>query len=73
MGSALAMADPRYVVVGGSESGHCCFEATVVDTSSPLMIGGKHYNGRFMAVCECFWTEDAEKIAAALNLKMDKN
>jgi hypothetical protein len=31
------------------------------------MIGGKHYNGQFEEVCECFDRADAERIAAALN------
>lgn len=53
----------RYVVVEGSQSSHCCFDATVVDTSKPF----KHDAARFEQVCECFEIEDAEKIAEALN------
>lgn len=61
----------RYVVIEGSQSAHCCFEATVVDTSNPTVFNGVPYapNGkqRYEAVCECFYQEDAERIAAALN------
>lgn len=47
----------RYVVRRESESGHCCFGATVIDTASE----GAN-------VCECFEVGDAERIARALNL-----
>lgn len=57
----------RYKVVDGSQSYHCCFVATVVDTTRPVIINGEQYEGQFEAVCECFEDEDAEKIAAALN------
>lgn len=46
----------RYEVREGSESCHCCFEATVVDTTKPDEI-----------ICECFSIEYAKKIAEALN------
>jgi hypothetical protein len=52
----------RYEVVEGSESGHCCFEASVVDTTKPLRGKG------FEVMCECFEKENAELIARALNL-----
>ena len=58
----------RYRVVDGSQSAHCCFDATVVDTTKPVMIGGEHYNGQFEPICECFDVEDATHIAAAMNL-----
>ncbi|RQU14209.1 hypothetical protein DF152_17245 [Burkholderia cenocepacia] len=57
----------RYKVIDRSQSGHCCFAATVVDTTKPTMIGGKHYNGEYEQICECFDYGDAERIAAALN------
>lgn len=47
----------RYRVIEGSQSSHCCFEWTVIDT----------YVG-FEAVCECFDEADAKMIAEALNL-----
>jgi hypothetical protein len=65
-------AEARYRVVEGSQSAHCCFEATVVDTTRPLMVAGEHYLGRFEEVCECFEVEDAELIAAALNATRSK-
>ena len=49
----------RYKAVEGSESGHCCFDATVVDTQAP--------NPLFCWVCECFDMGNAQKIADALN------
>lgn len=52
---------PRYIWKKGSESGHCCFEATVVDTHSTEY----HASGDW--ICECFDEKDAEKICAALN------
>ena len=63
----------RYIVRNGSKSGHCCFDFTVMDTTKPEIIGGKHYetNGKkqYEAVCECFEQEQAELVAAALNQK----
>jgi len=59
--------DKRFIVVAGSQTAHCCFDATVVDTDKPTMIGGKHYNNEYEPVCECFEVGDAERIAAALN------
>lgn len=56
-----------YQVVDGSQSCHCCFEATVVDMRKPVMIGDEHYNDQYEVVCECFETDNAIKIAAALN------
>lgn len=51
----------RYEVVDISISGHCCFNATVVD---PEDLDEK---GRHKIICECFDIKDAEKIANALN------
>ena len=62
----------RYQVIKGSQSCHCCFEATVVDTSKPDMIGETQFVGQygpeFEIVCECFDMADAEKICHALNM-----
>lgn len=55
--------DSRYRVVDGSASGHCCFEASVVDTHAQHPI----YKDQPVCVCECFEVEDAERIAKALN------
>ena len=57
------MSDPRYRVLDESQSGHCCFDFTVVDTHTPHP-GISHL---FDAVCECFEKEQAEQVAAALN------
>lgn len=62
----------RYMIYEGSQSKHCCFEATVVDTTKPDIIGGEHYKDssgqyHYEIVCECFTMEDAETICAALN------
>lgn len=57
----------RYEVVEGSQSAHCCFEFTIVDTTKPTMIGGKQYNNQFEPVCECYTREDADTICTALN------
>lgn len=43
-----------YYKVKGSESGHCCFDWTVVNSSGD-------------SVCECFDEEDADRIVKALN------
>ena len=53
----------RYVVIEKSQSSHCCFEATVVDTHKP----SPYNEGQFEQVCECFDIEDAERVAEALN------
>lgn len=54
----------RYKVIEGSESGHCCFKATVVDTQRP---DSDYDPKQHSQICECFDMEDAEKIASALN------
>ncbi len=48
----------RYRVVRGSSSGHCCFEASVVD----MLSEGGHRN-----VAECFDPRRARQIADKLN------
>ena len=55
----------RYQVIAESQSNHCCFSATVIDTAKPnTSIGAA---GEFEIVCECFSLEDANKVADALN------
>lgn len=67
-------ATTRFVVVEGSQSAHCCFDYTVVDTQRPVIIHGKQYidsrSGlpQFESLCECMNREDADAIASALNL-----
>lgn len=57
----------RFVVVDGSQSAHCCFGFTVVDTTKPVMIGANHYEGQFEPICETFERADAEMITDHLN------
>lgn len=52
----------RYIVIEGSESAHCCFGYTVVDTQEKHT----HYD-KPRWVCECFDKEDADRIALTLN------
>jgi hypothetical protein len=49
----------RFKAVEGSESSHCCFEATV-------MLGEE-------TICECFSMEDAKRVADALNAAESRN
>jgi hypothetical protein len=58
--------EPRFKAIKDA-SHSCCNDASVVDTTKPVMIGGKHYNGEFEEVCETHAFETAEKIAAVLN------
>lgn len=53
----------RYKAVEGSESAHCCFKATVVDTQT----SNPSFCDELDWVCECFDMESAQKIADALN------
>lgn len=56
------MSTPRYLVIGESQSSHCCFEATVVDTHEK-----NPHSGHYRTVCETFDLADAEEVADALN------
>lgn len=51
----------RYRVFDGSESAHCCFEATVVDLGSIDRWGDPEN------ICECFDRDTAHRIAGLLN------
>jgi hypothetical protein len=67
----------RYAIYDGSQSSHCCFVATVVDTTKPTIFNGIHYkdsSGQFQyeSVCECFELDDAEKVCKALNDMVNK-
>jgi len=63
----------RFKVIDRSVSCHCCFSATVVDTSKPdLMANGEQFtdaNGGLMfeTVCESFDDDAAEMICDSLN------
>lgn len=62
----------RYIIAESSISSHCCFEATVMDSTKPDMIGDKHYEDEkgkhYEIVCECFTLECAKLICNALNI-----
>lgn len=60
--------DRRYAV---ADSEDWRFEATVVDTSSPIMVMGKQYGHHEIAVCR--HVEDAETIVDALNTSPEKH
>ena len=61
---------PRYGVVEGSETSHCCFDATIVDFWAPEAIGPNVY---FMNICETLWADKAQTIADALNAMEKKD
>lgn len=62
----------QYKVVERSVSCHCCFKASVVDTSRPDFDGGGEIiEGEFAVMCECFEIEAAMQIAASLNRSSD--
>jgi len=58
----------RYTVEKGSSTAHCCFEASVLDTDTPVR---NLYDGSIVreatCICECFEVEQAERIAKLLN------
>jgi hypothetical protein len=62
------MAEQRFQVFDGSQSGHCCFEYTVVDSH----IAQKHSASGYEAICETFEREQAEIICNALNITTPK-
>lgn len=64
----------RYQVYSGSQSGPCCFDSTVVDTSKPEFVYGEHYTDRegrlcYEIVCACSNRDAAQLICDALNTK----
>ena len=62
----------RYKIIKGSQTAHCCFEYSIVDTEKPVMFKRTdgtvyHYNDEYEVICECFEYCDAVLIAARLN------
>lgn len=63
----------RYIIQKGSNSEHCCFSHTVVDTTKPcLRYDGIQYltpkgEPEYDPVCECFDIEEADLVCTALN------
>lgn len=55
----------RYKIIEGSESTHCCFTHTVVNTHIQSFPNLPY----FETVAECFSKEDAELVCKALNLE----
>lgn len=55
----------RYEIVEGSQTGHCCFVATIIDTYTNRNLYPKDLEHN--ALCECMDVDDAQKICAALN------
>jgi hypothetical protein len=66
----------RYKIIQGSQSAHCCFDFTIVDTEKPVTIGDQLYKPdgiqQYEEVCECFFEKDANLICDALNSKEQK-
>ena len=62
----------RYKIIEGSESGHCCFDATILDTHQPedLTKDGTPY---YHNLAECFYIEDATLIVNALHQQEEYN
>ncbi len=56
----------KYKAIEGSQTAHCCFVATVINTTKKHSIFKHLYD----PICECFDMSDAETIADALNYKM---
>lgn len=60
----------RYIIIEGSQSGHCCFDFTVIDTESGFKIYPQHGGERIVwnsPICETFNRKDAELVCDALN------
>lgn len=53
----------RYLILPGSESAHCCFEFTIIDTAA----GKNDFGDWNKTMCECFDEEEATTICNALN------
>ena len=57
----------RYKIRQGSQSAHCCFAFTIVDSENPEgfvdQYGYRHYD----VICEAFEQSEAELVCAALN------
>lgn len=56
----------RYKIVKGSESAHCCFDYTIVD-SDTISMTYRDGSVDYKTMCECFDLEEAQVILDALN------
>jgi hypothetical protein len=59
------MDEPRYFVEEGSNTGHCCFAASVLDRNQPTPHEGEPRY--YYAICECMEREEADLICSAMN------
>lgn len=60
----------RYLLVRDSASGHCCFEATLLDTSQPSDADwdeGKPVDYYYRAVAEFFDVDEGVSVTKLLN------
>ncbi len=72
---AFDLTKGRYHLHKGSDSSHCCFACSVIDTQPQKNHGPLNdyrldfENGipQFEAVCECMNEDDAQRICDALN------
>lgn len=68
----MSEGENRFKVVEGSQSVHCCFSATVVDTRYPhRTYHGVTIENKYETVCECFDESVAETICNILNASPD--
>lgn len=60
--------DDRFVILEDSDSGHCCFEYSILDTEKINEVWSEKYE----SICETFDIESAESICEALNGRLRK-
>ena len=63
----------RYKIVEGSESAHCCFSATILDTHQPEDCTNADGTPYYYNLAECFYIKDAENIVKALHQQEEYN
>lgn len=63
----------RYKIVEGSESAHCCFDATILDTHQPEDCTKADGTPYYYNLAECFYIEDATLIVNALHQQEEYN
>ncbi len=64
----------RYIVVPGSVSAHCCFDASVLDTAitHDYADANDEPRDKHPQICECFNMDEAHHVALALNALEDQ-
>lgn len=69
----------RYEIREGSQTAHCCYEWTVIDTAKPILLGPNKTpyivdgEQRYEPICECWEQSDAMAICLALNAVSEQN